>query len=239
MNRIALSLALVAFAAGPALAQTAVDQKPGRIVLSGEGEASVRPDMATLSLTVLRQGETAREALDANNGAMAAVLAAMKAEGIAETDLQTSGFSIRPRYVYPKEKDVDQEPKIIGYEVVNTLGVRVHDLDKVGNLLDRSVTLGVNQGGDISFTTKDPSAAMSVARKRAVEDALQRAKTLTEAAGVGIGKIIEINEETRGIVQPMPMMARSYAAKEMDSVPVAAGENSYRVQINVTFEIIQ
>ena len=103
MKSKTMFLAATAFAAAlsSALPARAADEPTPRISVSGEGEATAAPDMALINLTVLREADTARAALDANTAAMAEVLAAMQAAGIAETDLQTSGFSIQPRYVYP------------------------------------------------------------------------------------------------------------------------------------------
>jgi uncharacterized protein len=242
MRNKTLILALAALAlstSGPAFA---ADEPTPRISVSGEGEASAAPDMAVISLTVLRDAPTAREALDANTKAMGDVLAAMKATGIADKDLQTSGFSIQPRYVYPDPNKAEpQEPKIVGYSVVNTLGVRVRDLTKVGEVLDQSVTLGINQGGDIQFVKDDASAVMDEARKKAVESALAKAKTITSTAGVGIGRILDMSEQSFQ-PGPMPMMRAEMAmSKSADAspVPIATGENSYRVTVNVTFEIKQ
>ena len=106
----------------------------------GEGEATVKPDMALLSLSVMREAMSAREALDANNKAMAEVIAAMKASGVADRDLQTAGVQIIPRYDYINKPDGTQEAKLAAYQVTNTLSVRVRDLAKTGEILDKSVT---------------------------------------------------------------------------------------------------
>lgn len=236
---LAATAIAAAFAALPA---RAADEASPRIIVSGEGEAAAAPDMALISLSVLRDADTAREALDANNKAMADVLAAMKAFGIEDKDLQTSGFSIQPRYVYPDpNKGENFEPKITGYTVVNSLGVRVRDLAKVGDVLDQSVTLGVNQGGNITFVKDDATAVMEEARKKAVENAIAKAKTITATAGVGIGRILEMSEQSYQ-PGPIPMMQADMAMMKSagaPAVPVAAGENSYRVTVNVTFEIKQ
>jgi uncharacterized protein YggE len=125
--------------------------------------------------------------------------------------------------------------------VINSLGVRVRDLAKVGEVLDKSVTMGVNEGGNVTFTKDDTSAVMEEARKKAVENALAKAKTITSAAGVGIGRILEMSEQSFQ-PGPIPMMqADMVMAKSAGSapVPIATGENSYRVTVNVTFEIKQ
>ncbi len=226
-------LAASLLAAGPAVAS----DKDGRIIVTGEGEAAVSPDMAILNIAVVREAETAREALDANNEAMTAVIDAMKEDGVEARDLQTGGLSINPRYVYPNDKDDEKAPRIIGYEVGNTLTVRIRDLDKVGAILDRSVSLGVNQGGGLNFTNDDPSETVTEARKRAVANAMDKAKTLAEAAGLKLGDIVEISEQMQQR-PPMPYAGKAVRMQaSAESVPVEAGENTYQVQVNVTFEL--
>jgi uncharacterized protein YggE len=241
MRHAYLPLALGFAIAASGVAAAAEQQPAPHITVVGEGEIAVSPDTAILSLSVLREADTARAALDQDNKAMADVIDAMKKAGIAERDLQTSGLSIDPRYSAVKPGDKPREdPKIIGYRAVNTLTVRVRDLDKLGAIVDKSVTLGVNQGGGIVFTNDDISKPMAEARKRAMQDAIARARTLTEAAGVKTGKIIEISEQSyRPVPQPMAMKARSFAAAAEDSVPVQAGENTYHASVTVTFEIEQ
>lgn len=212
-----------------------------RIVVTGEGRVDLAPDMAILSLTVTRQEETARAALDANSMAMSAVQKAMTSAGVAARDLQTSGFSIQPKYFYPpQQKSGEREPpRIVGYTVRNSLTVRVRDISNVGAILDKSVSLGVNEGGNISFTNEDPSEAITEARIRAMKHAISKAGTLAKAAGVKTGQILEISEQS---YTPRPVqMARAEVSMGMaaDSVPVAAGENSYKVTVNVSFAIDQ
>jgi hypothetical protein len=235
MNRTYLPLALAAAIAFPAVASAADSTRTPRIVVTGEGEASVAPDIALLSLSVMREAKTARAALDANNDAMAAVIAAMKAAGIAERDLQTAGIQINPRYNFTNNPDGSQQAELVAYQVTNTLSVRVRDIDKTGEVLDKAVSLGVNQGGGISFTNDNPAAALTEARKKAVADAISKAKTLAEAAGVSVGRVLEITDQTFA-PSPMRINAKAFDAARA-SVPIQSGENTYNVQVNVTFEL--
>lgn len=242
VSRYLVSLATTVFILTTTTACWADDDEPhARILVTGQGSVDVAPDMAMLGLTVTREAETARKALDANSAAMKDVLDAMKAEGIKARDLQTSGFSIQPKYFYPQQKSsgTREPPQIIGYTVRNSLNVRVRDIGSLGQILDKSVTLGVNEGGNISFTNDDPSAAITEARILAMKDALTKANTLAEAGGVKVGKLLEISEQS---FNPRPMqMARAERSMAMsaDAVPVATGENTYRVSVNVTFAIDQ
>ncbi|MGO8065159.1 SIMPL domain-containing protein [Rhizobium leguminosarum] len=232
-------LALPLAAAAPAFAQEAKPREPV-ISVTGDGESSVAPDMAIVNLAVVKQAKTAREALDENNKAMNEVLAALKSGGIAERDLQTSGFSIQPQYNYPQPVDgQQQQPQLIGYQTINSVTVRLRDLAKLGAVIDQSVTLGINQGGDIQFTKEKPDAAIEEARKAAVADAVKRAKTLSEAAGVKLGRILEINENVpRAMPQPVYRATMMKEASDA-AVPVQGGENNYNVSVTVTFAIEQ
>jgi uncharacterized protein YggE len=97
----------------------------------------------------------------------------------------------------------------------------------------------VNQGGGTSFTNDDPSAALEQARIKAVKDAAARATTLASAAGVKLGQVLEISEQSRNPA-PVPMMrSKMMMADAAESVPVAAGENSYQVVVNLTYAIKQ
>jgi hypothetical protein len=213
-----------------------VQKREPVIVVSGEADSAVKPDMAIVSLGVSKLEKTAGEALDANNEAMAAVLKALRDEGIADKDLQTSGFSIQPQYSYPDNNDGGQKPPVLsGYQVTNMVTVRLRDLAKLGALLDKTVTLGVNQGGDIRFTNENPEKTIEEARKAAVKAAVAKARTLAEAAGVKLGKVLEITENTNP-PEPQPLRMQMAKASE-DAVPIATGENSYSVSVNVTFAI--
>lgn len=233
---LALSLAL---AAAPAAGRAEEAAKPRfpTIVVTGEGRAERAPDMALIDLGVVKDAKTAREALDANNKAMAEILAALKQAGIADRDLQTSGFAISPQYHYPQNPDGENPPPLlVGFQVVNTLTLRVRDLARLGEIVDQAVTLGANQGNGIRFVNDKPDEAVSEARRKAVLDAVAKARELTEAAGVGLGRVLEISE-TSYRPEPMPMraMAKDYA--EAAAVPIAPGENSYSVTVNLTFAL--
>lgn len=228
----AASLALLSLLA------RADDLQP-QISVTGEAETTLAADMAMLQLTVMREAETARVALDENSAAMAEVIAAMLAAGIAEKDLQSRNFSIQPRFTYPQPRN-EHPPRLVGYTVRNSLQVKVRDLAMLGALLDESVSLGANEGGHIQFGNEDPSAALAEARTRAVEDAMAKAGTMAAAAGVELGKVLRLSDQASA---PMPQNLRMERAMAADSVagavPLMAGENTYRVAVQMTYAIRQ
>ncbi|MDX1735548.1 MAG: SIMPL domain-containing protein [Halioglobus sp.] len=239
MKRIAVGiLAVLATIAAMSSSQAAQPEAQRQIVVSGQGSAAVAPDLAILSLTVMRDGATAREALSANSEAMAAVIDAMKRAGIAPKDLQTSGLSIQPRYSYPQRSDARETRHRGGSAGRTSPPVRVRATDDVGAILDQSVTMGVNEGGSVAFTNDDPAAVLQDARISAVADARRKAQTLARAAGVELGPVVHISEQS--VVhrpQSMAMRGARMMAAEADAVPIEAGENTYRVNVHMTWAI--
>lgn len=235
----ASALLLVATVGPTALSAHEHARKEPVIVVSGQGSAAVAPDLAVITLGVSETRKTAREAMDVANGAMSAVIDALKKQGIAARDLQTSGLSIQAQYSYPDNNDGTPRPPVLtGYTVSNSLTVRMRDIAKVGAVIDKAVTLGVNQGGDIRFTNDDPAKTIKAARTDAVKDAIDKARTLADAAGIKLGRILEITEGGT-TPEPQPMVRMQMAKEAADAVSVEAGENSYSVGVNVTFAIEQ
>jgi uncharacterized protein YggE len=233
--RVALALFL-ALSAAPAFAQDAPPPPPGPrpaiFVLSGEGKASAAPDLAVLSSGVVADGKTAREALDANTAAMTKLIASFKSAGIEARDIATSGFTVQQR------NDGTQEPpRITGYEVRNTVTVKVRDLTKLGGVLDTAVTEGSNQIDGLTFDISKKDELLNEARKKALADARAKADLYAEAAGVKLGRLRELSEQTNAGYPPPRPMAMRMEAKAAADVPVEAGEQEISVNVTATWEI--
>lgn len=212
----------------------------GTISIEGRGEVAAAPDMAMVTSGVTTQGDTAREALDANTAAMAELIAALKGSGIADRDIQTSGFSVNPNYVYSEDRDANGytlPPKINGYQVSNTVTVKVRQLEELGTILDQSVTVGANTVNGVSFSVADPSELLNRAREAAFADAEAKAELYAAAAGTTLDEIVSISEK-QGFnePQPYPMYARAEMA-DSAKVPVEAGELSFAINVSVQWEL--
>ncbi|ODT70012.1 MAG: hypothetical protein ABS75_14350 [Pelagibacterium sp. SCN 63-23] len=222
-----------------ALLATALPAYADAITIEGRGEVRAVPDMAMVSSGVTTQGATAREALDANTAAMSDLIAALKDAGIETRDIQTSGFSVNPNYVYSDARDelgYSLPPKINGYQVSNSVNVVVRDLEELGAILDRSVTVGANTINGVSFSVADPSELLNEARKAAFADARGKAELYADVAGVRLGELESISErQDFSSPQPYPMYAR--AEMSAAPVPVAAGEMSFSVTVNVAWDL--
>ncbi len=144
MRRLSLALALLAATALPAAAAgpEAVAGADRVVAVWGEGEAHAKPDMAELSAGVVTEGRSAHDALSANSQAMERVIATVKALGIEGRDLQTEGVNLNP--VYARSDNSGAPPHIASYRAQNTLRIRLHDLGKLGTLLDKVAGAGAN-----------------------------------------------------------------------------------------------
>lgn len=223
-----------------ALLATALPAYAGTIAIEGRGEVRAAPDMATINSGVTTQGATAREALDANTAAMSELIAALKDAGIEARDIQTSGFSVNPNYVYSDERDGNGytlPPKINGYQVSNIVTVVVRDLAELGGILDKSVTVGANTVNGVSFSVADPSELLDEARKSAFADARQKAELYADIAGATLGDLESISEQQSfDVPQPYPMYARAEMQSAAD-VPVEAGEMTFAITVSVSWDL--
>jgi len=232
-----VSAGLVLFA-GPALAagMNAPPPMPRLITVSGQGEASAVPDQAMLTAGVVTQGRTAADALAANSRAMTGVFDALKKAGIPEKSIQTSNFSVSPQYT-PYKPDSTEPPKIVGYQVSNSVTVKVSDLKKLGPDLDALVSSGANQVNGISFSVADTKALMEDARAKAVKDAMAHAETYAKAAGVDLGRVMSISEAGGEAPQPVFLAMRAAAPMAAPPPPMAEGEQTIEVDVTMMFEI--
>lgn len=215
----------------------------GSMQITGHGEVTAAPDTAYVTSGVTSQGNTAREALDANTADMAKLIDTLKAAGIESADIQTSGFSVNPNYVYSDERDANGyqlPPKIVGYTVSNGVTVHIRDLASLGAVLDQAVTVGANTISGITFAVEDPSELYNEARKAAFADAQGKAELYAEAAGVELGALALISEQT-GYNNPQPYMFKAEAAMAADRsiVPVEAGQLTFTIDVNVNWDLEQ
>ena len=231
-------VAAAAFAAGvfmttlPAQAQPSQLPPQRSVVVIGEGSVSVVPDYARVRGGVTTRAKTAKEATEANTKAMTAITAMLANAGIAQKDIQTARFSVQPIY---ESRQSNSEQKLSGFSVSNQINVTIRQIDKVGEILDRLVTTGATDVGNVEFLHSEPSAALDQARQAAVADARRKAELYAHASGLVLGGVSWITEDSR-YGAPMPMTALR-ASAAMAPVPIAAGEDTLHVRITVGFDM--
>jgi uncharacterized protein YggE len=235
---LAALLALGA-AVAPAAAQApAVSNAPvpSTFALSAFGETRLVPDMASITLGVNTQAATAGEALKANTSRMTTVIAALKKAGLTDRDIQTSTLSINPQYVYEN----NQPPRLTDYQVANQVIITMHELSRLGGVIDASVAAGTNTAGGISLGLADPSAAEDTARVAAIKALNAKAELFARATGYHIVRLISLNEGGGYAPQPLiPMFAMATRREVGDSTPVSSGELRVRIDVSGVFEVVK
>lgn len=165
------------------------------ITVQGQGTASAKPDLVTLSLGVQTTGKTAMEALALNSEQMGGVIHAIQAAGIEEKNIQTSGISLYPVYEDRSLVQPGEQREIVGYRASNSVSVTVYDIDKAGSVLDVAIDAGANQVGGVNFGLSDTDAVVTNALIDAVENARAKAQTIADTLGVKLGAALVVNEE--------------------------------------------
>jgi uncharacterized protein YggE len=225
--------AVICLLAGIAAAPLAAQERPPRdeITVSGQGEVKLVPDAAKVRAGVVTDGKTAREAGEANARIMAAVVAALKAAGIADKDMQTRRYALQPVHA---SSGYSGRGRISGFQATNSVAVTVHDLARLAEIVDRATESGANDIGGIEFVVTGPSKALDAAREEAVADARRKAEIFARAAGVTLGRPIAIVETGAGPGQPI---AFARGAGKSSPTPILPGETVLHVTISVTFEL--
>ena len=207
------------------------------INVNGSGSVTGEPDIASLYLGVSVEKKTVEEAREAAASAMTAVIDSLKANAIAENDIQTENFSIYPQYDWTDEGRV-----LRGYRVNNSVRAKVRELETLSDIIDDAT----GAGGDIvvvdsiQFMIEDPTPLQAQARALAVKNAEAKAQTLAEASGVTLGKPITITETSHAAGPPIAYAeAAEFAADDSarSSTPIQAGELTVTINVTVVYEI--
>ena len=206
------------------------DPSANAIVVTGTGRVAVAPDTALLTLGVESQAAGLAEATSDAARRMSAVVARVKAFGVADTDIATVSYSVDPRTAPSDPARRDEPPRIVGYRVTNVARVTVRKLSDAGPILDAAVGAGANAVRGIQFTLADSDKATTDARASAVGDAMVKARQFAAAAGVTLGPVLSIRES--GISTPTPLPRGAF---RMEATPIEPGQ----LEIVVTVELRQ
>jgi uncharacterized protein YggE len=201
------------------------------ITVTGEAMTSIAPDRVTMRLGVGSQGKTAREASDSNAKIMTAVIAAIKAAGAEERDIQTTRLTLQPVF----EQKPNGPPHLTGFRASNDVTVKLDDVGKLAGLIDRAVAAGANEMSGIEFGISDQSKRLDEARTQAIADARRKAEIYAKAAGVVVGRPVSITEAS-ATPPPRPVSAAAFRAAP---TPVSPGELALQAAVTVSFELTQ
>lgn len=205
------------------------------IHVTGSGSVVGEPDIATLNLGVSAEKASVEDAREAAASAMTSVIESLKANDVAEKDIQTENFSIYPQYDY-----TDNGRVLRGYRVNNTVSAKVRELEGFSDIIDDAAAAGgdIVVVNSIQFMIEDSTALQTQARALAVKNAEAKAQTLAEASRVTLGKPVTITETTHGESPPIAFAeSAALADSARSSTPVQAGELTVTVNVTIVYEI--
>jgi uncharacterized protein YggE len=232
-----MAVMCAAFAVSPIMgAENTHDKKDRTITVQGQGKVSAIPDIATLSVEVSQDGTDLDPVLTQVRKQMNQVLDVVKSQKIEDKDIRTDLFQVRPKY----ERDKRGNPLPVGYTVENRISVKVRDLKKTGKVLTAVLGAGATSVNGPDFEIDNPQVIERQALAAATKDAMAKAQTVAEAAGVQLGEILEINPQGMNWpTPPRPFMMRAMAmpAAVEASEPISAGEQTLTANVTVVYSI--
>ncbi|MCC3246630.1 SIMPL domain-containing protein [Methylocystis sp. WRRC1] len=236
MIRFAFALSLVLTGCVSVSAEPLKDTVPN-ISVVGEAFEEVAPDRATLRFGVVTERPTAAEAATENARVAAEILAELKSLGVADVDIQTQGVTLEPFTI--EEHDAKGKSKGVQklYRARNDLAARVKPLDKAGAIAGRLIDKGVNSFDGVEYDFSNPDEKLDALRAAAVKDAERRARTYAEAAGLRLGRVLEIRPVDSEIPQMRPYAARLAPAPEATQVPMRPGLQRISSRVSVTWAL--
>lgn len=208
------------------------------ITVSDKSEVYAKPDLALADFSVITEAKTVADALNQNSEKMNKIISFMKRQGIAEADLKTTNFNIYPRYEYEQVSyPVTGKRILAGYEVQQTLQVKIRDLSKISPILQGAADAGANQINDLQFTIDQQDELKQQARDQAIEKAKEKARDLAKQLGVHLVRITNFSE---GSTEPydyrnLTADAAGFGAEKMPQIET--GQNKIEVTVNITYEI--
>jgi hypothetical protein len=208
---------------------------PEMLSVSGEGKASIAPDIASVNLGIITEGVKVETIVKTNTEKMNALLLEVKNLGIEEKDIKTKNYSLQPRYEWTETGT--RIPK--GYTLTQTIEVKIRDFAKIGNVLEIASANGVNNIGDLQFAIDELEKAKSIAREQAIVQAKEKAQLISQQTGLKLKKITNIYEDTGAY----PYSAYDTAgmggstAKIMSSIAptIQTGEQEITVKITLNY----
>lgn len=240
---VVLGIAAIALAVSACTPSVTVENSPAGlngtptgISVSGTGEVTGTPDTLTMTFGVSVRRDSVSLAVSAAAEVAEKMIAALRANGVAEEDIQTANYSVYPEYDWTGEQQ-----KLVGYNVNNSVVAKIRDLDKAGEVIDATTAAGGNDATvqGVSFSIEDNEALIEAAREAAWNDAEQKAQQLADLAGVTLGEPTTINESFSPRPSPFDYRDVAFAAEDGAgfTTPIVPGEQSVAVSLNIQFSI--
>lgn len=209
------------------------------ILTQGMAEVMGQNDSARISVAVVTQGRNLEQVSSENAGKTKAVIQAIKGLNIKDLKLKTSNYRVTPQRDYKA-----RPPKIKGYEVHNAIEITLEGFEpeplskNVSMMIGKALESGSNNINHIQFYIKNKSALEKEALKQSTQEAMDRARTLAEAAGVKLKRIVSLSTQPIHIPTRQHMLRAAGMNTEASAAPpIEIGESQIRVQVSIAYEI--
>jgi uncharacterized protein len=214
------------------------------ISVSGEGEVFAVPDIATFSLSVTEEAKEVEDAQSEATKKTNDIIDYLKKSGVEDRDVKTTNYNVYPRYEWRETSSTGVirpggERVLVGFEVTQSLSVKIRDTEKAGEILSGVGTRGVTDVSGLSFTIDDEDDLKDEAREMAIDDAKEKAEDLAKDLGVDLIRIVGFNEGGGGY----PVLYARAESLSLDSAKSASipdiqvGENKITSNVTITYEI--
>lgn len=204
--------------------------------VEGVGEASGIPDTAMLTLGITKQAATVKEAQNQVNAVSSKIANGLKSLGVKVTNIKTTNYSVYPNYDY-----FNGAQRITSYTVSQNLEVKLQPIEQANNAIDLATSAGANIVSGVTFVFDDAMSEKleQQARKKAIENAKNKARELAKLSGIRLGKVVNVTESP--LKQPEPIFAleaRSANSKESEPTQISPGENTVHITVNISYETL-
>lgn len=211
-------------------------ESKNNITVSDTGEIYTKPDLAVVVLSTLTEAKTVEQAVSQNTQKMNKIIEEVKSLDIKEEDLKTLDFNVSPRYEYPEGGLYRSGQRaLVGYEVRQSLQVKIREMDKISSVLDKGTSAGANQVGNLNFIVDNQEEIKEQARAEAIKKAKEKAENIASQLGVDLVRIIDFQENSS-----MPyydFMEKSAIGVGGGGPQIETGQNKISVTVNITYEI--
>lgn len=221
----------------------------------GQGEAQAIPTEAQIQLGITRKGKTVDEVKNVANQTINTLTKQLKGVGISEKQIKTTNYSLYPEYGIDKPLTeplmtpgpdtslsipaIAPDQNVTAYTVTVTMQVTADSIDKANKAIDLATKSGANQIGSVQFVLSDATREklLAEARKEAIENAKKKAKDISKAAGIKLGKITNIYESSPNQPYPYNYQEKAMDAQSLDT-QLNPGETNIQVTVTLTYETL-
>ncbi|QTQ11394.1 SIMPL domain-containing protein [Treponema parvum] len=237
-NKIKNSAVIFAILIAAIFTSSCATERFGRemrtVSVIGTGVVSIKPDQATIVMSVRTSNADLQTAVQDNAKKMNSVQQAVLSVGLSKDDISTQNYNIHREYTWENNRQI-----FGNYRVSNEILVTVSDIEKAGTLIDTAVKAGANEFSSLNFGVSDTTGAVEQARILAMEKAEKAAKILATTGGASIGKIVSIQEDYVPYNDSARMLndGMLMSAKAAGPTPINAGNTDISVTVHVTYAL--